>query len=90
MEVNEAVKAAKEYIRHVFEAETLSNVGLEEVEFDDTRDQWVVTIGFSRLWDQPPEFMKKINAESRRDYKTVRINDVTGEAVSVKNREMVR
>ena len=28
-------------------------VGLEEVEFDDESDQWLITIGFSRPWDRP-------------------------------------
>ena len=52
MEVKEAVLTAKRYVADVFADEVVTDVGLEEVEFDEESDVWVVTIGFSRPWDQ--------------------------------------
>ena len=50
MEVKDAVRLAKEYVADLFEAEQITNVGLEEVVFDEPSDCWNVTIGFSRPW----------------------------------------
>lgn len=50
MDVKEAVQTAKKYIAELFTEETITNVGLEEVEFNDTSNNWEVTIGFSRPW----------------------------------------
>ena len=53
MNVKEAVGLAVNHIRDLFEHEDISNLGLEEVEFDSDMQQWVVTVGFSRPWDYP-------------------------------------
>jgi hypothetical protein len=46
MEVKEAVALAKQYVYDVFSGETISNIGLEELEFDDDKDIWSITLGF--------------------------------------------
>jgi hypothetical protein len=53
MNVKEAVNVARAYVAELFSSEHAVNMGLEEVEFDDTRGVWNVTIGFSRPWDRP-------------------------------------
>ena len=50
MDVKEAVQTAKNYIAELFTDETIADVGLEEVEFNDASNNWEVTIGFSRPW----------------------------------------
>ena len=50
MEIKEAAHVAKEYIKNLFEEERAQNVGLEEIEFKDTTETWLVTVGFSRPW----------------------------------------
>src|SRR5690606_20179899 len=45
VEVQEAIRRAKEYVLDVFRDEEPTNVGLEEVEFDDRDNVWNVTIG---------------------------------------------
>jgi hypothetical protein len=90
MDVKDAVAAAKKYVAELFGPEGMSNLGLEEVEFDEQAGEWRVTIGFSRPWDSvtgwavlttpPPE------TNPRRSYKVVRISDATGAAISVKDR----
>lgn len=89
MDVKEAVNAAKTYVAELFANEGLSNLGLEEVEFDDSIAAWKVTVGFSRPWDRPASsFAVLTQAMSMpRSYKVVLIEDATGRVVSVKNRE---
>ena len=48
MDVKEAVRIAKEYLGDLFEAEQITNVGLEEVVFEDASNSWKVTLGFFR------------------------------------------
>lgn len=52
MTKNEAVQLAKAYVADVYADEQPVNVGLEELEFDDDRNAWLVTVGFSRPWDR--------------------------------------
>jgi len=89
MDVKEAVRTAKEYIADLFANEGVSNLGLEEVEFDDGKRTWQVTIGFSRPWDRPSAAFTAIMQGSSlpRSYKVVRIDDASGHVLSVKARE---
>ena len=47
MDVKTASLMAKKYLIDLFEDEGISNVGLEEVEFDELSNSWRITIGFS-------------------------------------------
>lgn len=90
MNVKEAVKLAKDHILDLFSDEEISNLGLEEVEFDYDSHVWHVTIGFSRPWDTPPNALAAIQQQlstPRRTYKVVSIQDKTCEIQSIKNRE---
>lgn len=85
MNVKEAVARAKQYVKDLFGEEGISNVGLEEVDFDGTC--WSVTIGFSRPWNQGVGggLASLVSAVSR-DYKIVKVEDDTGEILSVKSK----
>lgn len=89
MEVKQAVEIAKNHILDLFANEGLSNLGLEEVEFDDVSGVWNVTVGFSRPWDKLSGAFAAIAqaANPTRSYKVVKINDDSGRVLSVKNRE---
>ncbi len=90
MNVKEAIELAKDHIKDLFESEHISNLGLEEVEFDDHSGIWNVTVGFSRPWDVANNALAAIAQQvnpPRRCYKVVSINDRTGRIRSVKNRE---
>jgi hypothetical protein len=85
MDVKQAVSTAKGYVQYLFEDETIADLGLEEVEFDDQDKTWRITVGFSRPdFEQPPE-SKPIYYG--RYYKIVRISDDTKQVLSIKNRE---
>jgi hypothetical protein len=90
VDVRTAVQSAKQRIRDLFSDEHPEDIGLEEVEFDETDDQWLITIGFSRPWDMPGKLADVLRAAPRRrSYKVVRVNNQTGAAVSIKDRELV-
>jgi hypothetical protein len=89
MDVKEAVKLAKEHVLDLFAEENISNLGLEEVEYDNNAQEWIVTLGFSRPWDEPRNTLASL-AESNlphRSYKIVRIYDQSEMVSCIKNRE---
>ncbi len=87
MDVKEAVDLAKKHVADLFAKEGVVNLGLEEVEYDDAREQWRITVGFSRAWDQQSAVLAVLgSAGVKRTYKVV-IIDKQGKAISVKNRE---
>jgi hypothetical protein len=89
MEVKQAVAIAKNYVGEIFAGESLTNVGLEEVEFDEMRGAWEITVGFSRPWDAKlPWVSPALQADKSRSYKVVRISDSDGRVLSIKNREV--
>ena len=92
MDVKQAVKAAREYVVNLYDEEEIMDIGLEEVEFDYCSDQWRVTIGFSRPWDEEKSVAIPIpysDARRPRSYKQVRIDAKDGQIVSLKDRILV-
>ena len=89
MDVKEAVQAAKEHVAEIFADEPIENVGLEEVEFDESNRVWAVTIGFSRYWGRSMDNVFRALGTAR-DFKVVRIEDETGRVQSVKHRAVTR
>lgn len=89
MNVKQAVSNAKMYVADLFADEDLRNLGLEEVELDSQTNEWIVTIGFSRPWDEPKNTLAALASGSaaRRAFKVVRISNASTDVVSVKNRE---
>ena len=88
MDVKSSVKKAIEYVTTLFSSESISNLGLEEVEFDEFSKEWIVTVGFSRPWDYSKNAIAVIASQSlqpKRSYKVVRINDESEQVRSVKN-----
>jgi hypothetical protein len=89
MDVKEAVATAKKYVEELFGDEGITNVGLEEVVFDEANNNWNITIGFNRPWDAPMNVFGAIAQATRpsRSFKIVEINDNKEVPVSVRNRE---
>jgi len=86
MDVKEAVQVAKDYIIDLFGEEGIVDVGLEEVDFDES-DNWIVTIGFSRSWNR--NIGSVLGGQVSRSYKAVRIQDEDGRVLSVKDRTLL-
>lgn len=88
MNVQDVVKLAKHYLSDVFQEESPSQIGLEEIEFDAENDEWDVTIGFNR-----PSVTSGLVASAlgpfgaqTRSYKIVRIRNDDGRMVAIKQR----
>ena len=86
MDVIDAVQTAKQYIQKIFDGEDIQWVGLEEIVFDDMRDVWKVTIGFSRPWGLVPTMSAAVGDRRARVFKVVQIDDQTGRIVSLTDR----
>ena len=90
MDVNEAVRTAKDYIETMYADEQIDSIGLEEVRFESgLPDRWDVTIGFFRSFGGEP--VTQLAAALQRDprrrvYKIVRINDADGRVVALLHR----
>jgi hypothetical protein len=89
MDVKEAVALAKQYIAELFVEEKISNLGLEEVEFDESGNTCIITLGFSRPWDEMRNALSTLASQvnPRRTYKVVRISDDSRKILSVKTRD---
>jgi len=87
MDVKEAVKTAKEYLIDLYQGEEITNVGLEEVVFEDFSNNWKITIGFSRPWDHK-NVLSVALGEGRpsRSYKVLSIDDDSGKIESLTDR----
>lgn len=89
MDVAEVVRLAKGYVSDLFAEEQPVNVGLEEIEFDDKKDEWDVTIGFSRPWNLNRNALTALTGDpvaTGRSYKVVRIRDSDGIMVGLRQR----
>jgi len=94
IDVKNAIQIALDYVSEVYWRESIRNLGLEEVEFDETSGVWEITVGFSREWDRQsealpsplPDFYTLPGNPLERTYKTVRIAAETGKVLSVKSR----
>lgn len=90
MDVKNAVHTAIDYVKDLYEENSLRDLLLEEVEFSESVDQWMVTVGFS-LSEEKEESSSLITpsrasrAPSRR-YKVVNVDNKTGQPISMKMR----
>ena len=88
MEVQEAVKKAVKALKETFVDEELENLKLEEVEREDSGKAWYVTFGFDRAVEVSPLFSDQAIIKRTRVYKVVKLDSETGEAYSIKIREV--
>ena len=87
MDVREAVQSAKQHLLELFTQEPISYVGLEEVDFDDDDEEWIITLSFTRVWEQTPlPAAVRGNPPEDRHYKVFRIRDLDGRVKSIKDR----
>ncbi|HEV7860177.1 MAG TPA: PepSY domain-containing protein [Pyrinomonadaceae bacterium] len=77
IDVKQAVKIATQYLKKLYGGQSISNIRLEEVEFDDEERNWLITISFIDIDDLIPE----------RVYKILEIDADTAEVIAMKMRE---
>lgn len=88
MDAKQAVDIAKYHVKNMFEKENIFHLGLEEVEFDPLNDEWNITIGFSRNWEESEKNILSNIFRPNRIYKIVRIKDSNGDVISLKNHKI--
>jgi hypothetical protein len=86
----EAVAIAKSYVAELFADEQPSDIGLEELDFEDRSHRWRVTIGFARPWDRTTGVTDLLGRTLHRAYKVVTIADRDKRILSVKDRVLAR
>ena len=91
MEVKEAAQAAKAIVASLFADDRISNLLIEEVDFEELPETWKITVGFFR---QPEVDSKSVAGailplgQRQRSFKVVRIRDRDGQVLSVKHRSV--
>jgi len=96
MDAKEAVRLAKDYVKDIFVEEQITNVGLEEIKFNDDQDCWEITVGFSRPWDYYARNLfedvhssfEKQRRPKTRSFKVVNIDASNAKVLSVRNHEL--
>lgn len=86
MDVKEAVRTAKHWVLDVLDDEKPANLGLEEVEFDDSAGQWKITVGFSRPWNSFSGPLAPMVQPQPRSYRTIIIDDRNGEVKGMRRK----
>ena len=89
MDAKEAIGKAKLWVSEIFDDEKISDLGLEEVKYDLSASEWLITLGFSRPWNSSRNLVQVIQGGStmrERTYKVVRVKDPSGDVVAVENR----
>ena len=88
MDLKEATRTAREYVTAVFADEEITQLGLEEVMYDDESKQWRITFGFARPWDQQNTVAVRMGLKTPRAYKVVHVNNGDGRVVALTDRLM--
>jgi hypothetical protein len=92
IDVKQAVHAAREQASLLFEGEEVQHLMLEEVELDNSKNVWLITLGYdspSKVTKRSgPQLFQTIEEETKRQYKVFSIDGDTGEFVSMKIRDV--
>ena len=80
--VNTAVSSAIEFVRELYKGEEIKDILLEEVEFSESTNQWLITIGFAKKKNQESLILPE-RAEDRK-YKTVHIDQYLSQFTKVR------
>lgn len=82
MNAEQVVQKARDLVVTFFQDQGISRVGLEELDFNYNENQWTVTIGYERNWNEASHF-----GEQNRVYKEL-ILDKDGQLVGIRNRDV--
>jgi hypothetical protein len=90
VDVKQAIAKAREYLRAAFSDEPISDLRLDEVEFDKRDDAWLITFGLLRPGGEDSARWGALTGAGplRRAYKVVRIPNDETVMPSIKIREL--
>ena len=84
--VKEAVKFASAELKQLYDAISLYDVLLEEVELAEDGRFWLITLGFSRPVSSIESPLAQFGKDYKREFKQFTVNAQTGEVQSMKIR----
>ncbi|NBC16918.1 MAG: hypothetical protein GVY18_06320 [Bacteroidetes bacterium] len=84
IDVKEAVQIAIDYFNDLYEDQNYENLLPEEVEYDEDKDLWRITLGYSKTVG----LEKSGITFNPRHYKVFEINAETGKVLSMKIRTL--
>ncbi len=90
IKVKEAVAEARNAAKDFFDNNPLVDLQLEEVEYDETTNTWMITLGFN-VEDMSPVHgigAAFSNQKYIRKYKLFKVNGETGKVMSMKIRKI--
>ena len=79
MKAEQVVQRARDLVVTFFQDQGISRVSLEELNFDYSRDEWSITIGYDRNWNDASQF-----GDSYRIYKQLTL-DSEGDLIRIQN-----
>ena len=96
IDVKEAARNAAEYFAGWYADQKYSDILLEEVEYDDDDNVWLITLGYSPPRSIPEDMRDQLSplsplssfATRERKYKVFRIDAKTGKVLSMKIRTL--
>ena len=88
VEMKKMVSTAVQFLHNVYDQVELRNVMLEEIERSEDDQHWLVTLGFDVDFSPPPTYSitDMFNTKRERIYKTIEIDEKTGQALAMKMR----
>ena len=87
MHVTEAKNVAKAYLAEMFGDETIDDMRVEEVVFDEERNTWKITLSFSCHWGVLDVLAPRAKKEYElRSYKCIHVDDRDGRPGSMFDR----
>ena len=89
IELKKMVNTAIQFLDNLYDQENLRNVMLEEIERSEDSGRWLVTLGFDMGFSPPSTYFitDLLNTKKpQRIYKTIEIDEKTGEALAMKMR----
>ena len=93
IDIKEAIRTAKTVVSDLLEGEAFSQLGLEEVQYDDRSNEWQITLGYNRPWDIEKQLqtagsvlyggMPTTTTRQVRTFKKIKIDGKTGRFISM-------
>ena len=87
MDVQDAIKRAKDFAKVIFSDEDVAQVRTEEFEFDSDREAWLITLGLMRpaIDTRAGQIATMLgNTAYKRSYRVFAVSDRSGTVESVK------
>ena len=85
--VRDAIDQGRHFLQAVSD-EPLANLRLEEIEYDDAEETWLVTLGYDRVVDNPLAPLGVLTKNSVRVYKIVTIDAFSGKPRAMRIRTL--